>query len=1214
MKGYRQIAVILLLLAWKILPAQGIEFVENKGQWDTQVKYRGNLNGGAFFLTATGYKVVLSNNDDLMALADYYHGHFNNDTTAAKGNMRLAIPAAPKLTIRQHAYEMKFVGASSQPVIVPDKPLNTVNNYFIGKDSSKWASQCKVFQAVLYKDIYPGVDARYYMEGGSLKYDLIVNPGADPSRIALQFDGADKVEVKNQNLVIKTSVGEIAELKPYTFQARETGRSEVSSKYEIKNNIVKFRLDNYDRSKPLVIDPTLVFSSFAGSTVDNWGYTATYDGEGNFYGGGIVFGAGFPVSNGAFETNFGGGGNEENVGPEDIGIIKLSPNGSRRLYATYLGGNGNEQPHSLVVDANGDLVIAGRTSSDNFPVTAARYGPAGQATIQGSDIFITKINASGTALIGSRLFGGSKDDGVNIRPKYSGTQGAVSIRRNYGDDARSEVIVDAANNIYLASCTQSVDFPVTANAFQQKSGGGTQDGVLIKTNANLSQVLVSSYLGGKADDAAFVIAINPNDNNLYVGGATTSDDFPGTANGPVIYKDFQKGECDGFICIISNNGNTLVKTSYFGTGGNDLVYGVQFDKFGFPYIMGATTGTFTPKNAAFSQPNGKQFIAKLKPGIDALEYLTVFGSGRALPDISPVAFLVDRCENVYVSGWGGGIDKGDNYDNSGTVGLSVTPNAIQKGTDGSDFYFFVLEKNATRQLYGSFFGEQGGLGDHVDGGTSRFDKMGVIYTAICANCQAQNGRGIFPTTPGSWSISNPAKTSAECNLGMVKIAFELAGVGSGVRSAIRGVIRDKVGCIPLRVDFTDTIAVAKKYIWDFGDGSSRVTTTIPSASYTYNNVGVYNVMLIAIDSASCNIADTSYVEIHAKDNKADLSFLAQKIGICTSLEYLFDNTSTAPAALPFNSKSFVWDFGDGVTDTAGIQNVTHKYPSAGVYNVLLSLIDTNYCNYPDTATLKLRVSPNVSAQFAMEPYGCAPYTLQPTNNSAGGQQFYWNFGDGSAESTDDEPTHIYTTPGTYTVTLLVIDSSTCNKRDSVSHTIIISPKPSAAFSYSPTEAKENTPFVFVNGSAGATSYKWLFGDGDSLITVRRDTAVSHIYNSTGKYEVFLIAYNQYGCSDTARAEVSAIVVPLVDVPNAFTPNGDGVNDVVTVKGYGISKLDWRIYNRWGTLIYHANSQKYGWNGKYNGALQPQEVYTYILEVEFTDGKKYQKKGDITLLR
>jgi gliding motility-associated-like protein len=126
--------------------------------------------------------------------------------------------------------------------------------------------------------------------------------------------------------------------------------------------------------------------------------------------------------------------------------------------------------------------------------------------------------------------------------------------------------------------------------------------------------------------------------------------------------------------------------------------------------------------------------------------------------------------------------------------------------------------------------------------------------------------------------------------------------------------------------------------------------------------------------------------------------------------------------------------------------------------------------------------------------------------------------------------------------------------------------------------------------------------------------VTHIYNTAGSYRVCLIAFNQYGCSDTSCQQVTAIVTPVVDVPNAFTPNGDGANDVVFVRGYGIDKMSWRIYNRWGQLVFVSTNINFGWDGRFKGALQPQDVYVYTLSVQFTDGTKYSKKGDITLLR
>ncbi len=1220
LKIFARIFIFLLsLTGFTASYAQYLEFIENKGQWDDRVKFTGNLNGGAIYLQQAGYKVLLNNSEDMKRIAEVYGAHLPDKASGTdnrSANIKSPhyekdpIQGNPdrqnlKTQLRSHAYEVRFAGASKIVDIVPEKYNGTFNNYFKGNDSSKWASGCKIYQAIVYKNVYPNIDVRYYTDNNQLKYDFIVHPGGDPTKIALEFDGVSGLKLKNGNLIIQTTVSDVTELAPETYQITEKGKSVIPSKYVLIGNTVRFKINDYSKNSTLIIDPTLIFSTFTGSKADNWGYTATYDGLGNFYAGGIAFDNGFPTNNGAFQKNFQGGDNSEGAPPYDVVIIKFNPSGSNRIYATYLGGSGDEQPHSLIVDNNGDLIIAGRTTSTDFPTTVASFGPGG-----GFDIFITKLNPTGTALVGSRKFGGPGTDGVNIRPKYISPQGAETIRRNYGDDARSEVLIDAANNIYLASCTQDPAFPTTPGAFQPKMGGGRQDGVVIKTNSNLSTVLFSSFIGGNGDDAAFVLALHPNDNLIYVAGGTTSTNFPGVKNGTALYNSFQGGECDGYVSLITNDGNTLLKSSYFGTSGNDLVYGIEVDKFGFPYIMGTTTGAWPVVNSKFVQPNGKQFIAKLKPDLSGWEYSTVFGKGSAAPDLSPVAFLVDRCENVYVSGWGGEVDIGLGYPNANTRGLSTTPNAIQSSTDGSDFYFFVLERNAQSQLYGSYFGNAGGFGDHVDGGTSRFDRQGVIYMAMCANC---NKAGTFPTTPGVWSPQNGAQQGALCNLAAVKIAFELAGVGTGVRASIEGIPRDTSGCVPLLVDFTDTIAIAKKYIWNFGDGSPDQSTLIPSNNYTYTKVGDYKVMLVAIDSSTCNIADTSYTHIRVRNDRAQLAIASQKLPPCESLSYQFTNNSTAAPGRSFADDSFLWDFGDGDSLITNSTTLIHHYKAAGTYIVKLHLLDTSFCNAPDVKIDTLRIAANVTAKFETPPSGCAPYDAVFNNVSLAGNQFFWDFGDG-ATSRLVNPVHTYANPGNYTVKLLAIDLSTCNQRDSISTNIVISPKPAAAFAFNPQPPLENTPINFINGSTGGTSFEWEFGDGQTLKTAKRDTVVNHIYGKTGFYKACLVTANNFGCEDTVCHEVQAIVVPLLDVPNAFTPNGDGINDVITIKGYGIEKLNWKIYNRWGTMVFQSADQSQGWDGKYKGVLQPQEVYNYVLDVEFSDGTKYQKKGDITLLR
>ena len=1171
--------------------AQNIEFIENKGQWDNRVRYMGRLTNGAFYIHKDGYTILQHNAEDLhKALDDAHRLGWDHQNV-----------------VRSHAYRVNFIGANPKAEVIPDKPLFTYNNYFIGSDPSKWASNCKIFQAVTIQNIYPNIDLRYYSDKGTLKYDIIVRPGGQVSDIALGYDGADRLKIQSKDLVISTSVGELKEFAPYTYQYTDKGKQTIAAKYTLKDNVLRFDIRGYDPATTMVIDPTLQFCSFSGSGAENWGFTATYGPDGSMFGGGIVAGSGFPVQPGAFQGSFAGG-------DWDIGIIKLTPDGTDRVYATYLGGSGTEQPHSLVCDPQGNLIIAGRSNSNSGNVKYPTTGTQTIGTGGSYDIVVTKLNATGTALIGSKMIGGSGDDGVNISTSRTGTQ---SLMRNYGDDGRSEVIIDGAGNIYVASSTKSTSGLQTPGGFQTINGGN-QDGLVLKLSPDVSTLLFASYLGGSGNDAAYVLSLDAA-NNIFVAGGTESTNFPGTNAGVVGPSNHgpTNTPVDGYVAMISAGG-ALVRSTYIGTNGIDQVYGIQFDSKGFPYIMGQTTGSWQPQNAQWSQSNGKQFIAKLRPDLSAFVYSTMFGKGEPAPDISPVAFLVDRCENVYISGWGGNSNSGTGFQNAGVQGLPVTPNAIKSAPDinnashtGDDFYFFVLKRDAVSQLYGSFFGhsDPNHYGDHVDGGTSRFDPEGVIYQAMCASC---NSTQLFPTTPGAWARTKPQ--SAPCNLAMVKIAFNLAGVNGGVRSQIVGHARDTSGCVPLTVNFSDTVLAAVSYEWTFGDGTPQVKTTTPNLSHTFNSVGVFRVMLVAIDSTTCNVRDTSYINIRVGNIQANLDFNPVKLQPCTAFNYRFDNTSFAPPSRPFTSQSFIWNFGDNTPPVvAGSNSITHSFASPGTYNVKLILNDDGYCNSPDTITKQVRVAVLVKASFTTPSTGCAPYSAQSTNTSQGGSQFTYDFGDGNS-STQTSPVNVYTTPGVYNVRLIAIDSGTCNITDTARFTITVLGNPVANFSATPQPPQTNVPISFTNlSSVDAVRFKWKFGDGDSLITTSRDV-VQHEYNKTGTYSACLVAINQAGCADTVCRSVTTIIEAAVDVPTAFTPlRGDG-NGMVFVRGFGIAKMQFTIWNRWGQKVFESNTKNGGWDGKYKGQLLPMDVYAYTLQVEFTDGTKTTKTGDITLIR
>ena len=1206
--------------------ASNIEFVENKGQWDKQVNFRGEIGTGAFFLQKQGFTVLLYNQDDLKGTSHggglpagsggasgpvsktavqsnspISHAPGNDGDGAGSGGGAPGVPAVPG-GLRSHVYRVFFQGSNEQAQIIPDKPLPSYNNYFIGSDPSKWAGNCKIYQGVTYKEIYPHVDIRYYSDKGTLKYDIIVHPGGDPAQVVMKYEGMDKLSTKNKELLISTSVGQVRELAPYSYQFNAEGKKPVACKYVVKDgNTMHFNVDKYAPDATLIIDPNVVFCTFTGSKASNWGFTATPGPGGTFFAGGIVFGNGFPVT----------GGSAYRGGEFDVGIIKFTSDGGDRLYATYLGGGDRESPHSMFSDEQGNLVVLGRTYSGDFPFQK-RIGFQG-----GADLFVAKLNPAGNALLGCLVIGGKGNDCVNIEDQHvSNSERAVSLIRNYGDDSRSEVVLDGANNIYVAASTSSADFPIVGSVFQPKIGGA-QDGVVLKIDPACKNLLWSSYLGGTGDDGAFVLKPDPVSGNLYVAGATTSSDFPGDKGG-VIQGAFQGGTCDGFVTVISPDGQIQGKTTYLGTSQADAIYGIQVDKKGFPYVMGTTNGDWTVTPGVYSNAGSKQFVSKLQPNLSGYIYSTVFGSASNKPNISPVAFLVDRCENVYVSGWGGWIfPKQDPYGLAGTLGMPVTPDASKRVTDNKDFYFIVLKKNASDILYGTFFGQDdnaNSISEHVDGGTSRYDQNGIIYQAICANC---NGNTLkpFPTTFGTWSPSNGTGGHG-CNLAALKIRFDFAGVAAGLKASVNGHANDTSGCIPLEAVLEDTVRNAKSYYWSYGDGSPDDTTTSYVMNHTYPNVGFYTVRIIAIDPNTCNGTDTAYRHIIARSDKAplDFSYIKAPGTVCTLLEYVFTNLSKAPSGKPFGSTPFIWDFGDGSAQIpAGLGDIDYTFRSAGTYIVKLILNDTSYCNYPDTARKTLRISPNLKAQFVTPASGCAPYSAVFSNTSLGGQQFTWDFGDGSPVSTESEPTHEYPNIGTYTIKMHAVDTNTCNKVDDTEQTITVSSKPTSAFDFVPVPPVANTPMVFFNNSIGGVKYEWLFGDGSSLVKTNMDS-VKHLYIRTDTFRACLVVFNEFGCTDTSCHAVATLIHPLLDVPNAFTPGRFGENGIIKVYGFGITHLIFRIYNRWGQIVFQTNDPNQGWDGVYNGVLQPTDVYAYTLEAEFSNGTRTHKKGDITLIR
>jgi len=986
-----------------------LKFAENKGQWNSNVLYKAEFPGCFLFLEKNKFTYLFYSTKDL----NEAHDHFFH--TKEKKNLH------EKFMINCHTVQATFLGANPDPVVSASEKQDAYNNYYLGNDSSHWATNVGLFSKVNYKNLYPGISTNVYSKDKNLKYDFIIDPSADPSLIKIIYTGSDKIRLRKGNLEITTSVNDIIEQRPYAYQIIRGEKKEVNCSYTLNDDVVSFVFpDGYDIDFPLVIDPVVVASTYSGSTETTYGHCATFDNLGNIYTGGRCFGLGYPITVGAFQTSF--------SGSVDIAISKLNPSGSSLIFATFVGGNDDEYAQSLFVNNSGDLYIYGSSASTNYPTLAGSY----HTTFYGGycDIVVTKLNSTGTALLGSTYIGGSDDDGQNV------------IFYNYGDEFRGEIVVDANDNAYIASFTSSTNFPTTPGCYDNTYNGGSQDAVVFELNSNLSQLLWSTYLGGSGDDAAYGLRLT-SFGGLYVVGGTSSTDFPVTIG--CYQSTFQGGSYDGFISYLSNNGSILFPSSYYGTSSFDEAFFVDLDAGSNVYLYGLTEGTITPTTGVYSNPGSKQFITKLDQSLIGVIYSTVFGDGTTSSEFSPTAFLVDVCENVYAAGWGS------------TTGFPVSGNAVQPTTDGSDFYLMVLKKDALLMLYATYYGDPNAW-EHVDGGTSRFDKNGIVYEAVCA------GGTNFPTMPGSYSVNN--QTGGSWDIAVFKIDFQSVGV-----IAQASALPNATGCAPLTVNFSNTSVNAVSYIWNFNDGSPLNNSASPS--HVFTTPGVYNVLLIAIDSTTCNISDSITLTITVTNGP--LVNLGNDTTICGVPNIILD------AGNP--GGPFLWSTG------ATTQTINITMP--GTFWVA---VGTTPCIARDTIIIGLVAPP----PFGSDTTVCSgnPVVLNAGNP---GSTYQWSTGALTQSITVN-------TSGMYYVT---ISAGTCNMIDSI--LVTMAPFPIVNLG-NDTVLCPNQTLTLDAGNPGST-YQWSTGA----------TTQSIVVSSAGMIRVTVTTGS---CSTTDSIHVNTIQVPL----------------------------------------------------------------------------------------
>ena len=1052
-------------------------FLQNKGQWHETICYRAQLKSAEWLLHENAFSFLLIDYRKAIQYCDFHH----NEKCSHDLEYGLRVTQKP-LELPFQFFQQKFIH-TQKPTFLEEFPSVTKFNFFLGNDPKYWRSGIRAFASVTYQNIYHGIDMRVHTSQNELHYDWIIHPGANPHQIQWSYSGLEP-KLTKEGLQIHLDFITFTEKNPVAWQIINGKKVFVKVSFQKIGDKFKFQIGQYDPMHDLIIDPVLIFSTLTGSLADNWGFTATYDLHGNGYAGGNINGSGYPTTSTSFQANFQGGQNEYNnpltnslFYSSDMAIIKYDPTGSQRLYATYIGGSHNEQPHSMITDEKGNLYILGATSSANFPVTANAFQPFYGGNI---DAVVVVLDSTGSALIGSTYIGGSNLDGVNNYLNNS------ALYYYYADDARGEIQLDNHGNILIGSSTRSVDLPITSNAFQTTLQG-IQDGMIAKLSPDVSTCYFLTYFGGNGNDAIY--GITKNDSNaVYISGGTTSTNLPTTPN--TISPNFNGGTADGFVFLMDSSFQILAGT-YIGTSSYDQTFLLHLDENSNVYVTGQTSGNYLVTPGVYSIPNGGQFLTKISPDLTQIIYSTRFGKGDGNPELGITALLVDKCENVYISGWGGVVASNISGNGELISGMVTTPNAFQPtAPNGSDFYLIVFQKNASALAYATYFG--GNIAnEHVDGGTSRYDINGIIYQSVCANC---GGLQNFPVTPGAFSTVNG---SSNCNNGLFKFDFQ---VSNAVVAQFN--YNYSSPCSPTVVNFNNISKNSTSVFWDFGDGTTSTDFNPPP--HLYSLPGQYEVTLIVNNPNSCNINDTikKIITIHEKINAL-----------------FIDNCGMTKTFFPVNTASnYLWNFGDG--NTSNLPNPTHTYSDTGVYYVTLITKPGSPC--PDTLTQAVYAYPKGNAQFLDDfvPCNLTVHFQADTNFNA---SYFWDFGNGNTATTPN-PTFTFPDTGTYSVTLIVNnDLNDPCRADTFVKTYHFVLTTVANFS---VVVNCDSSVTLQNQSLYATKYLWDFGNGDT------DTAFAphYHYPDTGHFVITLITQPNSTCPDTfslpiyIRAEPQAIPV------------------------------------------------------------------------------------------
>ena len=567
MAGYREMVFILLLVVIGAAGMTGyaagaappammtyidlpLPFIKNEGQKDKEILFYREGMGHAAYFTREGVSLSF--------------GQSGKVTLSAAAGRLTPVP----------------LGAAAPPTVEAVGRQEGKVNYFTGRDPGKWRTDVAAYSAVVYRNIYPGIDMKFHGPASRLRYEITLSPGKDPGTVRLSCKGAERLTLTPQgDLEMALPQGSLMQRRPFVYQAVKGRRIEVGGRLVLQaDGAYGFETGAYDRKEPLVIASGDIYWSHGegGDGVDYYIRALAMGPKGNLY-----------VAGEALSTDSG-------TGPEkgrDVFVAGLSPSGDRLLYATYLGGAGDDRASAIAVDSSGNAYVAGLTDSPDLPGSA----PGEKSGEKG---FAIKLSSSGNLLVYAALFEGN------------GATGAVAIA------------VDSSGHAYVTGSTLATDLPVR-NAWQS-GNGGDRDAFIAKLDPG-GEILYSTFLGGAGEDRAAAIAVDSS-GHAYVTGRTCSDDFP--VKNPC--QGSRAGACDAFVAKLSPSGDALLYATYLGGSAEEYTTSLAVDSSGSVYTGGYTYSPDFPAPGRCEGSGARGFVAALDPSGNTVTYSTCFaGKGRA---------------------------------------------------------------------------------------------------------------------------------------------------------------------------------------------------------------------------------------------------------------------------------------------------------------------------------------------------------------------------------------------------------------------------------------------------------------------------------------------------------------------------------------------------------------------------------------------------------